>query len=438
MTDRKDDIGQRKSLRQDFEKRKEARRRAKKIARRRRILAAFITAIIVIIFLLGTTIYSFISGLKSDEIMAGNAPKKNQSLNILLLGMDIGDLDNDNSPKRTDTIIVLNYNPNTKNVQIVSVPRDTLIEVEDAYDGNGNYMPYWKINSAYALGGEEEVVMHVEDLLDININYIVEINYNAFRNIIDAIGGVEMYIENDMYYDDDMQDLHINFKGGETVLLDGKQAEEFFRWRQNNDGTGLVDGDIGRIRNQQKFISKVIEKCTSPSIITKIPNILDALKENIVTNMPGSKILSYGLDIVTNSGMAMYTLQGYTENIYGQSFLVVEKEENQDILKALNSGSTTDNPVEREIYNINVLNGTRVTGLAANLKTELENIGYSNISIGNAEKSEKSSILCNDKALGKLISTDTGINNIEKIKSSEYSGYDAVIIIGEDYLIFGE
>jgi len=73
-------------------------------------------------------------------------------------------------------------------------------------------------------------VKNVEKILDININYVFNINYIAFRNFIDAIGGIEVYIEQDMYYDDETQDLHINFKKGETVLLNGKMAEEYFDW----------------------------------------------------------------------------------------------------------------------------------------------------------------------------------------------------------------
>ncbi|WP_346915554.1 LCP family protein [Clostridium sp.] len=124
---------------------------------------------------------------------------------------------------------VFNYNIYTKKINLISVPRDSLIEVQ-AYDGNGVLRDYWKINSAYALGGEEEVVKNVEKILDININYVFNINYIAFRNFIDAIGGIEVYIEQDMYYDDETQDLHINFKKGETVLLNGKMAEEYFDW----------------------------------------------------------------------------------------------------------------------------------------------------------------------------------------------------------------
>ena len=110
---------------------------------------------------------------------------------------DIGDIDQEGNTglRRTDTMMVFNYNPITDVVNIVSIPRDTLIEVEDAYDSEGNYIPYWKINAAYALGGEDELVMQVKKLLEIDVNYIVEIDYKAFRSIIDAIGGIEMYID---------------------------------------------------------------------------------------------------------------------------------------------------------------------------------------------------------------------------------------------------
>ena len=83
-----------------------------------------------------------------------------------------------------------------------------------------------------------------------------------------------------------------------------------------------------------------------------------------------------------------------------------------------------------------VLNATRVNGLAGNLKTELEKLGYANISTGNFDKSKESSILSNNKDLKKLLSNDTGIKNLSKNKDSEYQDYDAVIIIGEDYLEF--
>lgn len=426
------------SPREELEIKKRLRRKERKsTVIKRAITAAFLT-IVILIVVCGVYLFSFISSLSDSNIISAVKPKSNETVNILLLGMDIGDAENtsNTAARRTDTMMLLNYNPRTDNIKVVSIPRDTLIEVDDAHDGNGNYIPYWKINAAYVLGGEQEVIEHVEKLLDVTVNYLVEIDYAAFRNLIDAIGGVEMYIDRDMYYDDDAQDLHIHFNKGETVLLDGKKAEEFFRWRKNNDGTGLVDGDLGRIKNQQKFISALIEKCTNPMIVTQTPDILKAIKENVVTNMSGSDMLKYGLKMISNSAVSMNTLQGYNEKIYGQDFLVADPTYNESLIESLKITSAVDNSMDKSNYSIMVLNGTRVNGLAGNMKTELENLGYSNISVGNSDKTKESEILSNDKEFKKLLSKDTGINNLSKNKEEEYKDYDAVIIIGEDYLTF--
>ncbi|NFQ40103.1 LytR family transcriptional regulator, partial [Clostridium botulinum] len=234
------------------------------------ILALLITFTIVVI---GSSVL-FLGKINKNDMIEPTKVSTNKPVNILLLGTDIGDPSqpNNNAIKRTDTIMVLNYNPKEKKLQVVSIPRDTLIDV------NGKNL---KINSAYAIGGEKRVKSEVEKLLNISINYIAKIDYNAFREFIDAIGGIKMQIERNMIYDDEGQNLHINFKKGEVVKLDGKKAEEFFRWRKNNDGSGFANGDLDRIENQQKFISKVVDKCTSPMIIFKIPSIIKALGDNI-------------------------------------------------------------------------------------------------------------------------------------------------------------
>lgn len=152
-------------------------------------------------------------------------PEPNEPVNILVLGLDIGDPDNPNNydVKRTDTIMVAQYDPNLKDLDLVSVPRDTLVK-ENGYN--------YKINAAYQKGGDSKIKGIVEDLLGIQINYTFKVDYNAFRQFIDAIGGVEMEIERNMFYDDPGQNLHINFKKGTVEHLDGKKAEEFFRWRK--------------------------------------------------------------------------------------------------------------------------------------------------------------------------------------------------------------
>ena len=437
--------GRRPLTREEKIKRRKAIEARRKKRRRKRIILSIFTIFLVLIF--GSVIYtySFISGLKTNTLGAGTSPASSSDpINILILGMDIGDTDNqtNKSIRRSDTIMVFNYNPNTKKAHIVSIPRDTLIEV-DAYLDTGEYQRYWKINAAYALGGEEEIINHVESLLDISINYVVEIDYNAFRSIVDAIGGVEMTIEQDMFYDDDEQDLHINFKAGETVLLDGQKAEEFFRWRKNNDGTGLVNGDLDRIKNQQLFMNKLLNKVLSPTIVFKAPKILKAISDNVDTNIPANELISLGLKVLrlNSSDIIMTTLQGEPEDIYGQSYIVAYKDYNRELINALNSNnpSATNNitSVNREDLKVLVLNGTKIDGLASSARNSLLSLGYADIEIGNTNTAVSKSVIQTDnKDLRELLKSDIDIEKFDKISKSEYKDYDVVILLGEDYNLF--
>ena len=440
-----DNRGRRRLTREEQIKRRKSIEARKKKRRRKRIVVSIITIFIALIFGGLFYAYSFISGLKTNNLGTGIPPaSKNDSINVLVLGMDIGDADIEGNKaiRRSDSIMVLNYNPNTKKAHIVSIPRDTLIEV-DAYLDTGEYRRYWKINTAYVLGGEEEITIHVESLLDIDINYIVEVDYNAFRSIIDSIGGVEMTIEQDMFYDDDAQDLHINFKAGETVLLDGKKAEEFIRWRKNNDGSGLADADIDRIKNQQLFISKLLDKVMSPSIVFKAPKILNSISENVETNIPAKELVSLGMKIIRlkSSDIIMTTLQGEPQYIYGESFLIADKEYNMDLINSLSSGhpSSPSNitTINREDLKVIVLNGTNISGLASTARDKLLARGYENVEVGNTTDAVKKSVIQTDnKDLKDLLKTDIDIEKIEKISRSEYKDYDIVILLGEDYNLF--
>lgn len=432
--------GKRRLTREEQIKRRRAIEAKKRKRRRKKIVSSIIIAILVLIFAGGLYAYSFISGLKTNKLGTGIPPaSSSDSINILVLGMDVGDAENQDNKagRRSDTIMVFNYNPNTKKAHLVSVPRDTMIEVDSLVQR------YWKINAAYALGGEEEIITHVQSLLDVSINYVVEIDYNAFRSIVDAIGGVDMPIEQDMYYDDNEQDLHINFKAGETVHLDGKKAEEFFRWRKNNDGTGLANADLDRIKNQQLFISKVADKALKPSIVFKAPKILKAISDNVDTNMPANKLISLGMKILKlkSSDIVMGTLQGEPERIYNQDYLIVDKNSNRDLINSLN----TDNPssaknntsINRGDLKVLVLNGTKIDGLASSAKDKLQSLGYSNIEIDNTDTAvSKSVIQTNNKELKEVLKRDIDIEKFDKISKSENKDYDVVILLGDDYNLF--
>lgn len=402
-----------------------------------KLVLGVISLIITFIIISMISGFSALMKIGSKSMPSGIDVSSGEPVNILLLGMDIGDpnqVDNQ-SIKRTDTIMVLNYNPDNKKMNVVSIPRDTLIDV------NGRNS---KINAAYAIGGYPKIKAEAEKLLGININYIVKIDYNAFREIIDAIGGIEMKIERNMIYDDEGQNLHINFKAGETVNLDGKKAEEFFRWRKNNDGSGLANGDLDRIENQQKFISKVVDKCTSPFILFRMPQIMSALGDNIETNMSSGEIIGYGLKFmnVKKENMSMITAAGTPKTINGESFLIFSKNENKDIISSLSSSSSSKNlsaNVSKDDIRIKILNATKINGLASKEMKELNNAGYTKIDTGNTELSDKSIILANDKDKLKIIKQDLNIKNSDqKEDKAEYNDYDVIIILGKDFASLGE
>lgn len=396
--------------------------------RRLMLMSGVLTAIIAAIVFTVIYFYNFFGKFSTDGVsVAPNEVKAKEPVNILVLGLDIGDVNqkDNESIKRTDTIMVLHYEPKNNAASLISVPRDMLIKVNKKNN---------KINAAYAIGGEKLIQSEIEKLIEADINYIVKIDYEGFRALVDAVGGVEMYIERNMYYDDYAQDLHIRFNKGETVLLDGKKAEEFFRWRKNNDGTGFANGDLDRIENQHKFINKLIEKCTSPAIITNIKGILDVLPAYVKTNMSPSKIISYGLGLkdLDKSNVTTATLQGDLKTIGGASYVVYNRNMNIETLGLLSGSEASNGTIKKKNLRINILNGTRITGLASRMSENLKTKGYSAIDTGNTQERSKTIIKTNNKEMGKLIVEDLGTGTIQDLDDNP-QGYDAVILIGSDY-----
>lgn len=213
---------------------------------KRKLINFFIVLLTIIIFsgaCAGSYLYFTLKSLNKDSQNLNSKNnvkpidvKGHEPVNILILGVDVGTPNSKdvNDPKRTDTMLLMNYNPDTSKVTLISIPRDTAVSI------NGRR----QINEAHAIGGVSESVKVVENLLHIDINYFGKIDYAGFRKIIDSIGGIDIQIPYRMDYDDPTQNLSIHFNKGETVHLNGKKAEEFFRWRKNNDGTGFADGDI--------------------------------------------------------------------------------------------------------------------------------------------------------------------------------------------------
>lgn len=289
--------------------RKSKKRRLKGKKNRRRLsLVIYFTLllIILIVFLNYFGIFPF-----SSNILSYNR------INMLIVGCD--EIENQG---RADTIVLLSISPKTKNVLILSIPRDTRVEIP----GRGMN----KINHAYAFGGKELISKTVSSFLDIPINFYVIVDFIKFVNIIDELGGVEINIEKEMHYIDKAGGLNINLYPGKQIL-DGEKALQYIRFRHDNLG------DLGRIKRQQKLVEALINKMMNLDSVKKIPQILEGLKTYLETDikLQDAVALANLFKRVSQDKFIIETVQGNPVYINGISYLEPDTIEVQKKVKSL-------------------------------------------------------------------------------------------------------
>ena len=256
------------------------------------VVTAILCAIIVCVILVENNI--FLNNLREEsaEDMHGvfkyshsskkgfDVPFSPRRQNILLLGVDSNGTGSDIwEGTRSDTIIVINVDPKTHSVNAISIPRDSKVYLPD----NKGIQ---KINSAHALGGINLVKKTLKETFGIKIDRYIIVHDEAVEKIVDALGGIPIYVEKRMYYHDYAAKLHIDLQKGNTVL-NGKQAVGYLRYRKD----GL--GDIGRTQRQQWFMKSLFERLHSPQVITKIPEVLNVMNNYIKTDMSFYELSQY-------------------------------------------------------------------------------------------------------------------------------------------------
>ena len=200
--------------------------------------------------------------------------------NILFLGVDASNNPNDLwTGTRTDTIILVNIDPRTKSVNALSIPRDSKVYLPG--DNGVN-----KINAAHAIGGIEMTKRTIEDTLGVHIDRYIMVHDSAVKEIVDAMDGLDIYVEKPMHYNDYSGNLHINFSKGDHHL-DGQQAVEYLRFRHD------ALGDIGRTQRQQWLLRSLLNKLKQPATITKIPDIISVAKKYVKTDMSFYEMSQY-------------------------------------------------------------------------------------------------------------------------------------------------
>lgn len=202
--------------------------------------------------------------LKRDQNNSnvGEKVSKSEPVSILLLGAD----ERGNDKGRSDSLMVITLNPKNNSMKTVSIPRDTYTEIV----GKGKSD---KINHAYAFGGVDMSVATVENFLNVPINYYIEVNMEGFKDIVDAVGGVD--VNNDLEFS--LEGKH--FQKG-NIHLTGDQALAYTRMRKEDPR-----GDFGRQMRQRQVMQAVIKKGASFSSLTGYGDVLAAIQKNVKTNL---------------------------------------------------------------------------------------------------------------------------------------------------------
>jgi len=219
-------------------------------------------------------------------------PALNRPVNILVVGAKVltSDVKEAQTPDLgyhapvnsldglTDTMLLLRFDPQRQKLTMLSIPRDTRADIE----GYGEK----KINEANALGGPALTAETVSHLLDgVAIDRYVRINVQGVEKLIDALGGVTVYVPKDMKYQDFSQHLYIDLKKGEQHL-NGEKFLQFARFRYD------ANGDIGRIQRQQQLMRSLVEQTLKPATLLKIPDIIEVIRTHIDTNLSLEELLA--------------------------------------------------------------------------------------------------------------------------------------------------
>ncbi len=331
-------------------------------------------------------------------------------VNILIVGCD--EIENHG---RADTIVFLSISPKTKDALILSIPRDTRVEIP------GRGMD--KINHAYAFGGVKLISKTISLFLDIPIHFYAVADFYGFVNIIDQLGGVEIDVEKEMHYVDKAGGVEINLSPGKQ-MLDGEKSLQYIRFRHDRLG------DLGRIKRQQKLALAVIQKMMNFDSISKIPQISEEMKGYINTDIKVQDAIALAnlFKGVNQEKFKVETIQSAPVYIDGISYLEPNVEEVRQRVKSLIYGENSGMKVE-------VLNGNAMPGIAHKIADDLELQGFEIVNIGNADNFdyEKTKIIVYSKKVSLDNEFKKLFKDFEIVKEYQTNNeLDLIIILGKD------
>ncbi len=371
------------------------------------------------------------------------APKKT---NFLVMGVDKLEM-------LTDVIIVGSFDSETKQIDLISVPRDTYIEMNKAdvttIKNLGRSVPehgVMKINAIHSYAGSqygtEFLKKQIEGMMGIKIDYYAEVNLKAFKNIVNTIGGVEMDVPaGGLYYKDPDQNLVISVPGGRQIL-DGEKAEGVVRYRAT-----YARGDLQRIEVQQEFMKRLFAQVMNKETLTKnaasfIGTIISYVKTDF--GIQDSPMYLRYLNDISGENLTIHTLPGYSED--GTGYFIYDKAKTLELAdeiftvreepspepSAINiDPSRVPSKVDVKKLKVQILNGSNTSGLAGSAEKRLKQAGVTVSDIGDYGGTQKKYTRVVTKTAGVASLFEPYFDEVhEEVDSQLPQGFDIVIIIG--------
>ena len=247
---------------------------------------------------------SFTGAFENNIKVEGLTPYSGGRQNVLIVGVD-------RSGMLADVIMIASLPEEEGQIHLLSVQRDTLVDID------GRTV---KINSIMGYG-DEKTVQKVQEVTGIAIHDYVKVNFQAVASVVDALGGVEFNVPQDMEYEDPAQDLYIHLKKGRQHL-DGQEALQLLRFR------GYPMADIERTKVQRRFLKSLFAQKKSLKYVLDIPEIMDVLGENMVSTIDSDKAIDYVSKAMDAQGVQTYAMP-YT--LAGNGSLYLNEQEMQNI-----------------------------------------------------------------------------------------------------------
>ncbi len=326
---------------------------------------------------------------------------------------------------RSDTMLLVRFDPTSGSVSALQLPRDTQVGIP----GYG----VEKLNAGNVLGGPALAADLVSRLLGgVPVDRYVRIDTRAFRELVDAVGGVEVTVPKPMDYDDNTQKLHIHLAAGPQTLT-GAQSEQFVRFRHDELG------DIGRVQRQQMLLRALREKLTSPLMIARLPQLVLVVQQYVNTNLGPDEVLSLlGVALQDQGKVRMAMLPGRPGMQNDVSYWLLDEQARDRLVADFFQGGSTgfSDRLPPQDLQIAVQNGAGVNGVAGRVARQLLAQGFRNAYVSEAWNLplDQTEIIARkgDTDAAETIRQQLGLGKVVAIADGDL-GSDITIRLGRDW-----